>query len=907
MGVSERNRKLTEEITQFTFKMAGRFSRDRTLEGETEFHSMADVFESEFSVNVGPEGGADIAFHPAVEDQKTNELDKFRTTERTVPLPDYLAKHVGHNLQTFTVRLNSHFSFKVFPELISSWDKSQKYLRLTCDRSSITAAARVLRSMLTAFHYRQLVVPRALTSFLDASNEGKALLESLHGRTGCTITTRTPGATHVLQTASAESCSGPRVELCEGALAASDCDVLVLPLCDGLRQWSPEFQSILQRGLLTPDAWHYALHVGPPPKPQTLVLQSQWPDLGQRLVIMRVPPSGAAKDLFETEASAACQIALRQAAQKCHRPSCSVAFPLDWDNGVDADVISRLICDAVSVILTETTQQPVVKLYDGSGRSCPNLQPFFNSRPAGLRWQCVSTHTASEEHGLKRLRVVVGDILNMKGDVVVNPTDPDLLHDKGQVSLLLLNKAGRDLLRLCKELYPNGIHNSLLAITDACNLSPQFKYIFHIVPLLLPWPASPLDTFKKSEIVDYLRCRVHACLLNASVMELSSLVFPALGTGTLRWPPEEQSRIIMDTIRHFFLSMPSSSLQRVTVVCYPKNAQVTKVFKAEETLQRFARYRTPDCVTECRIPVNRGLVQVILGDPTAQECTADTLVCFEPPATGISLHDYHQKCVEGCETVDLNSASSKQMISAVRDLIRNVTGTSVHISLETFGADLTDKVVTGVVKAMQSSSKSVLHVALVVPTPTVFTHVKSKLRQWHSSVSQNEPQKQKTSVIGICGSNADDVQKALVQVTQIEIPGDYIRADEMDLHPRFICGQSSATESNEVVDTGTPPSKLAVPLAPAYINQAPVQAEATERVLISDDILSGDPQILARLITLSKRYKLTLSVSQGTCRLQGDPKQLQLFCRQFAELIPSESIDCESSVYLHVEEHSDAH
>ena len=47
----------------------------------------------------------------------------------------------------------------------------------------------------------------------------------------------------------------------------------------------------------------------------------------------------------------------------------------------------------------------------------------------------------------------------MQGDAVVNSTDPGLEHGHGQVSKVLLEKLGDDLLKQCKERYPKGLRS----------------------------------------------------------------------------------------------------------------------------------------------------------------------------------------------------------------------------------------------------------------------------------------------------------------------------------------------------------------------------------------------------------------------------------------------------------------
>ena len=74
-----------------------------------------------------------------------------------------------------------------------------------------------------------------------------------------------------------------------------------------------------------------------------------------------------------------------------------------------------------------------------------------------------------------------------------------------------------------------------------------------------------------------MRSRVQACLCLASVKGLSSIVFPAVATGTLRYPADKEARTVLWAARDFFTCMPHSTLKHVTFVCHRQNLPVVKV------------------------------------------------------------------------------------------------------------------------------------------------------------------------------------------------------------------------------------------------------------------------------------------------------------------------------------------
>jgi hypothetical protein len=194
-------------------------------------------------------GTQTLSFPRSLQGQVTRELQRLRTVEKKVPLPDFLAEHVKKTQQSFAVRLSSNFHSEVGLDVYSDWADGQTYLKLACERATLEQAARVVQNMLLDFRVRQVVFPRALATFLTDPHcpQGQEIVQGLEKSNDCTVTCRVPGKTHVLLSASTDPVAHC-VKLCEGSLATSDCDTVVLPLCDGQQKWPPELATILRRG-----------------------------------------------------------------------------------------------------------------------------------------------------------------------------------------------------------------------------------------------------------------------------------------------------------------------------------------------------------------------------------------------------------------------------------------------------------------------------------------------------------------------------------------------------------------------------------------------------------------------------------------------------------------------------------
>ena len=74
-----------------------------------------------------------------------------------------------------------------------------------------------------------------------------------------------------------------------------------------------------------------------------------------------------------------------------------------------------------------------------------------------------------------------------QADVLVNSTDPYLEHKHGKVSKLLMEKAGPQLTAQCQKLYPKGMDENIVAVTDSFKME-NFRKIFHIALPQKCWP-----------------------------------------------------------------------------------------------------------------------------------------------------------------------------------------------------------------------------------------------------------------------------------------------------------------------------------------------------------------------------------------------------------------------------------
>ena len=141
-----------------------------------------------------------------------------------------------------------------------------------------------------------------------------------------------------------------------------------------------------------------------------------------------------------------------------------------------------------------------------------------------------------------RLELIHGDIMDAEVDAIVNPTDL-VLSGGGGLDFVIRQAAGGEVDRACEEILENrgGCQTGEAVITSAGNLSA--KYIIHTVGPI--WTGGGIGESKLLE-----SCH-RECLQLAVKNGIQSIAFPAISTGTFRYPLEEAASIALKTVKDF--------------------------------------------------------------------------------------------------------------------------------------------------------------------------------------------------------------------------------------------------------------------------------------------------------------------------------------------------------------------
>ena len=141
-----------------------------------------------------------------------------------------------------------------------------------------------------------------------------------------------------------------------------------------------------------------------------------------------------------------------------------------------------------------------------------------------------------------RLELIYGDIMDAEVDAIVNPTDL-VLSGGGGLDFVIRQAAGSEVNRACediRDLY-GGCQTGEAVVTPAGNLSA--KYIIHTVGPV--WTGGGIGEPKLLE-----SCH-RECLQLAVEKEIQSIAFPAISTGTFKYPLEKAAPIGLKTVKEF--------------------------------------------------------------------------------------------------------------------------------------------------------------------------------------------------------------------------------------------------------------------------------------------------------------------------------------------------------------------
>lgn len=175
---------------------------------------------------------------------------------------------------------------------------------------------------------------------------------------------------------------------------------------------------------------------------------------------------------------------------------------------------------------------------------------------------------AQTKEGL-RITLMKGFIENAKTDVTVNVVFEDLALNRGAISKAILLVAGPKLQQQVLAKSPSGNFGDII-VTDGCKL--KSSHVFHAV--------TPQWDNDKGASEKILKGIFRDCLTKADNAGLTSISFPAMGTGNLGFPKDRVMTWMLDECVAFSSNSPKH-LKKVVIVVFPGDVKTIQAFNDE--------------------------------------------------------------------------------------------------------------------------------------------------------------------------------------------------------------------------------------------------------------------------------------------------------------------------------------
>ncbi|KAL5021467.1 hypothetical protein ScPMuIL_000622 [Solemya velum] len=216
-----------------------------------------------------------------------------------------------------------------------------------------------------------------------------------------------------------------------------------------------------------------------------------------------------------------------------------------------------------------------------------------------------------------------GEIGKEKAEVVVCAVSPDLDFKRGAASKSILHHAGYQIQK-CKKDHPDRLEPGELFPVDGGKMKCSEIYLGYI-------PSWKEEMHKNDKsICIFLR----KCMEKAAQNGMTSIAFPAMGTGQLGYPKDEVARLMYKSIEDFDRGNRWSPVKVVNFIVYNTDEEVFNAFMRQKKIfetpgskkiSHGAPFTTPKCGIKVTVAVRE----------LAKE-QVDLLCCLSSPRLNLS-------------------------------------------------------------------------------------------------------------------------------------------------------------------------------------------------------------------------------------------------------------------------------
>lgn len=229
-----------------------------------------------------------------------------------------------------------------------------------------------------------------------------------------------------------------------------------------------------------------------------------------------------------------------------------------WSHAIDKLVASMLNID-INALHKRTLCSKIFNFFNRKNTENQSRSILENSKnmstnsiaePMGLENKTQTSHNSRHSRPYKfnnsSITIVYGDLLASKADVLVSSDDSNISMGGG-VSGAILCQGGEIILNEASKLAPASLGD--VVVTCAGNL-PHAKYIYHCITID---EKRMLQIFSgqitEEEILNnLLEHAVNKCFALLQTLEISSIAFPVLGTGSAKIPVKKSIEIMSAAI-----------------------------------------------------------------------------------------------------------------------------------------------------------------------------------------------------------------------------------------------------------------------------------------------------------------------------------------------------------------------